>query len=60
MVAGDGGLGESLVGEKIQINHRHVSVAKMLGEGTFRKVLQAVSSINDSLAPQRLFFLTLH
>jgi hypothetical protein len=35
MVQGDGGLGESLVGEKIMINHRHVSVAKLLGEGTF-------------------------
>jgi hypothetical protein len=34
MPAGDGGLGESLVGEKITINHRHVSVAKLLGEGT--------------------------
>jgi hypothetical protein len=34
MPAGDGGLGSALVGEKIMINHRHVSVAKLLGEGT--------------------------
>jgi hypothetical protein len=48
MVAGDGGLGESLVGEKIQINHRHVSVAKMLGEGTYKTLVQMVT-IDDSL-----------
>jgi serine/threonine protein kinase len=39
MPAGDGGLGESLVGEKITINHRHVSVAKLLGEGTNHTVI---------------------
>jgi hypothetical protein len=56
MVAGDGGLGESLVGEKIQINHRHVSVAKMLGEGTYKTLVQVqMVSINDIL-----LFLTLH
>lgn len=30
----EGGLGTSLVGEKIAVNHRQVIVSKLLGEGT--------------------------
>lgn len=33
MPSGDGGLGTSLVGEKIMVNQRQVSVTKLLGEG---------------------------
>lgn len=33
MPSSDGGLGSALVGEKIVVNHRHVSVARLLGEG---------------------------
>ena len=34
----DGGLGSSLVGDSIVINHRTVKVSKLLGEG---KILEA-------------------
>lgn len=33
MPSSDGGLGAALVGEKIMINQRQVSVSKLLGEG---------------------------
>jgi len=33
MPSHDGGLGNSLVGEKIMVNQRQVHVTKLLGEG---------------------------
>lgn len=33
MPAGDGGLGAGLVGEKIAVGQRNLTVAKLLGEG---------------------------
>ena len=35
MPAGDGGLGASLVGEKLLVGKRNLSVSKLLGEGEF-------------------------
>jgi hypothetical protein len=34
----DGGLGQALVGDKIMINNKHVSVVKLLGEGASMKL----------------------
>lgn len=38
MPSGDGKLGSGLIGEKIAINHRNVTVTKLLGEGGFSYV----------------------
>ncbi|GKY98212.1 hypothetical protein MPSEU_000778900 [Mayamaea pseudoterrestris] len=49
----DGGLGQTLVGEKIMINNKHVSVVKLLGEGGFSFVY-LVREIADTSGGQSL------